>query len=180
MSYTVFCMGNPLLDLQVTGGEKLLEEYELKANDAILADEKHAGMFVRCTIDRISWWPDLTIAMTKSCGTTRLPMSLEELRKMLLAVLPCVSTIETDPTHVLIAGPIQYVLPPKSVVYTGCVGDDELAEQLKAANAREGLDDVYYVKKGEKTGACAVVITGHHRYVITTLIVLARTALSKL
>lgn len=51
------------------------------------------------------------------------------------------------------------------MVYTGCVGDDDLAEQLKAANTREGLDDVYYVKKGEKTGACAVVITGHHRYV---------------
>ena len=47
MSYTVFCMGNPLLDLQVTGGEKLLEKYELKANDAILAGEKQAGMFVR-------------------------------------------------------------------------------------------------------------------------------------
>ena len=46
MSYTIFCMGNPLLDLQVTGGEKLLEKYELKANDAILAGEKHAGMFV--------------------------------------------------------------------------------------------------------------------------------------
>lgn len=57
----------------------------------------------------------------------------------------------------------QYVLPPNSVVYTGCVGDDELAEQLKAANKREGLQDAYLVKKGEKTGACAVIITGHHR-----------------
>jgi len=51
------------------------------------------------------------------------------------------------------------------VVFTGCVGDDDLAGQLKAANARDGLDDVYYVKTGEKTGVCAVVITGHHRYV---------------
>lgn len=59
----------------------------------------------------------------------------------------------------------QYVLPPGSVVYTGAVGDDDLAEQLKAANKREGLDEVYQVKAGEKTGACAVVITGHHRYV---------------
>lgn len=59
---------------------------------------------------------------------------------------------------------VQYVLPPGSVVYSGCVGDDDLAEQLKAANAREGLDQVYYVKKGERTGACAVVITGHDRY----------------
>ena len=73
--------------------------------------------------------------------------------------------IESGPAFILIAGSIQYILPPKSVVYTGCVGDDDLAEQLKAANTREGLDDVYFVKKGEKTGACAVVITGHHRYV---------------
>jgi adenosine kinase len=57
------------------------------------------------------------------------------------------------------------VLPPNSVVYTGCVGDDELAEQLKAANKREGLHEVYQVKNGEKTGACAVIITGHHRFV---------------
>ena len=51
MTYTVFCMGNPLLDLQVTGGEKLLEKYELKANDAILAEDKHSAMFVCCTLD---------------------------------------------------------------------------------------------------------------------------------
>ena len=80
-------------------------------------------------------------------------------------VLQYVSATESDPACVLITRSIQYILPPKSVVYTGCVGDDDLAEQLKAANAREGLDDVYYVENGEKTGACAVVITGHHRYV---------------
>ena len=57
------------------------------------------------------------------------------------------------------------MLPAGSVVYTGAVGDDELAEQLKQANKREGLDQVYQVKQGEKTGACAVVITGHHRCV---------------
>lgn len=62
-----------------------------------------------------------------------------------------------------------YLLPPNSVVYTGCVGDDELANQLREANKREGLADVYMVKNGEKTGACAVVITGHHRSLCTTL-----------
>ena len=39
-------MGNPLLDMQVTNGEALLEKYKLKANDAILAGEEHAGMYV--------------------------------------------------------------------------------------------------------------------------------------
>ena len=57
----------------------------------------------------------------------------------------------------------QYVLPPDSVVYTGCVGDDQLAQQLREANKREGLAEVYLVNSDEQTGACAVVITGHHR-----------------
>ena len=42
-TYKLFCMGNPLLDMQVNGGD-LLEKYGLKADDAILAEEKHAGM----------------------------------------------------------------------------------------------------------------------------------------
>ncbi len=56
--------------------------------------------------------------------------------------------------------------PPDSVVYTGCVGDDDLAQELRVANDKEGLKDAYLVKKEEVTGACAVVITGHNRYVL--------------
>jgi adenosine kinase len=43
-TYKLFCMGNPLLDVQVTNGEELLKKYDLKANDAILAEEKHMPM----------------------------------------------------------------------------------------------------------------------------------------
>jgi adenosine kinase len=43
-TYPLFCIGNPLLDLQVVNGEELLKKYDLKANDAILAEEKHASM----------------------------------------------------------------------------------------------------------------------------------------
>jgi adenosine kinase len=43
-SYSLFCLGNPLLDMQVRDGEALLKKYELKANDAILAGEKQAPM----------------------------------------------------------------------------------------------------------------------------------------
>lgn len=44
-SYKLFAIGNPLLDLQATNGEELLKKYDLKANDAILAEEKHAPMY---------------------------------------------------------------------------------------------------------------------------------------
>lgn len=50
-SYSLFCLGNPLLDVQVTNGEELLKKYDLKANDAILAEEKHAPMYVSIRMD---------------------------------------------------------------------------------------------------------------------------------
>ncbi|EMD32663.1 hypothetical protein CERSUDRAFT_126750 [Gelatoporia subvermispora B] len=131
-TYPLFCMGNPLLDMQVYNGEELLTKYDLKANDAILAEEKHAPIY-------------------------------EELVQKYKVTYVAGGAAQNA------ARGAAYVLPPKSVVYAGCVGDDELAEQLKAANAREGLDQAYLVKKGEKTGACAVVITGHHRCLVTTL-----------
>ncbi|RDB28738.1 Adenosine kinase [Hypsizygus marmoreus] len=131
-SYSLFCMGNPLLDMQVTNGEALLEKYDLKANDAILAEAKHAHIYE----DVVSNYEVTYVAGGASQNAAR---------------------------------GAAYILPPKSVVYTGCVGDDDLAEQLKAANQREGLDEVYQIKKGEKTGACAVVITGHDRSLVTDL-----------
>ncbi|KDQ62877.1 hypothetical protein JAAARDRAFT_168161 [Jaapia argillacea MUCL 33604] len=132
MAPQLFCIGNPLLDMQVTNGEELLKKYDLKANDAILAEEKHSSIYE----ELIQKYKVTYVAGGASQNTAR---------------------------------GAAYVLPPGSVVYTGCVGDDELAEQLKAANKREGLQEVYLVKKGEKTGACAVVITGHNRSLVTNL-----------
>ncbi|KAF9004915.1 Ribokinase-like protein [Hymenopellis radicata] len=132
MSPALFCIGNPLLDMQVTNGEALLEKYGIKANDAILAEEKHAPIY-----DDVAKNYKVTYVAGGAAQNA--------------------------------ARGAAYILPPGSVVYTGCVGDDALAEQLKAANKREGLQELYQVKKGEQTGACAVVITGHHRSLVTTL-----------
>jgi len=125
-------MGNPLLDMQVRNGEKLVEKYGLKADDAILAEEKHAGIYDELVNEHKVVYVAGGAAQNTARGAA-------------------------------------YVLPPQSVVYTGAVGDDDLAEQLKEANKREGLDQAYQVKKGEKTGACAVIITGHLRSLVTTL-----------
>lgn len=44
MSYKVFGLGNPLLDLQ-TKDASLLKKYNLKANDAILAEPEHEAIY---------------------------------------------------------------------------------------------------------------------------------------
>ncbi|KAF8079131.1 adenosine kinase [Lyophyllum atratum] len=132
MPYSLFCIGNPLLDIQVTNGEGLLEKYSLNANDAILAEPKHAPLYDEIVREHKVTYVAGGASQNAARGAA-------------------------------------YCLPAGSVVFTGCVGDDDLAEQLKAANKREGLDEVYQVKSGEKTGACAVIITGHHRSLVTDL-----------
>ncbi|TGO51769.1 hypothetical protein BOTNAR_0344g00020 [Botryotinia narcissicola] len=43
--YALLCLENPLLDIQAQGNQALLDKYGLKPNDAILAEEKHAGIY---------------------------------------------------------------------------------------------------------------------------------------
>ncbi|KAL5614774.1 hypothetical protein BROUX41_004863 [Berkeleyomyces rouxiae] len=43
--FPLLVLGNPLLDIQAVGNEELLAKYDLKANDAILAEEKHMGLY---------------------------------------------------------------------------------------------------------------------------------------
>ncbi|TIB74861.1 hypothetical protein E3Q23_02555 [Wallemia mellicola] len=53
MPAKLFAIGNPLLDISVTeGAQQLLEQYKLKANDAILAGEEHQPIYeqVRTTL----------------------------------------------------------------------------------------------------------------------------------
>ncbi|CAH1795843.1 unnamed protein product [Owenia fusiformis] len=42
-------LGNPLLDMTITTDEAFLEKYDLKANDAIIAEKKHEAMFEEIT-----------------------------------------------------------------------------------------------------------------------------------
>jgi adenosine kinase len=41
----LFGVGNPLLDVQAECGEEMLTKYDLKAGNAILAEEKHKPLF---------------------------------------------------------------------------------------------------------------------------------------
>ncbi|KAJ5223605.1 hypothetical protein N7468_008147 [Penicillium chermesinum] len=43
--YPLLLLENPLLDIQARGDAALLEKYGLKDNDAILAEEKHMGLY---------------------------------------------------------------------------------------------------------------------------------------
>ncbi|KIX10077.1 uncharacterized protein Z518_01158 [Rhinocladiella mackenziei CBS 650.93] len=63
----------------------------------------------------------------------------------------------------------QYMLPPDSVWYIGCVGDDEYAKILREKCAEQGLHVEYRVDPSTPTGKCGVIITDHHRTMCTHL-----------
>jgi adenosine kinase len=61
----------------------------------------------------------------------------------------------------------QYLLPPKSTVYLGCVGNDENAKILKHSATADGLETLYQVSETVPTGKCAVLITDNNRSMVS-------------
>lgn len=63
----------------------------------------------------------------------------------------------------------QYLLPPDSVVFFGCVGKDKYADILQDANKKAGLLAMYRYDEEHPTGRCGVIITGKNRSMCTDL-----------
>ncbi|KAL8634037.1 hypothetical protein Q9189_000283 [Teloschistes chrysophthalmus] len=120
-----------LLRESIARDQSLLKKYELKANDAILAEEKHMPLYE----DVLSRKHHL-IAGGAAQNTAR---------------------------------GAQYILPPKSVFYIGCVGRDEYADLLRSACDKAGLRVEYRVDESQPTGKCGVLINGSDRSLCTHL-----------
>ncbi|RPB05769.1 Ribokinase-like protein [Choiromyces venosus 120613-1] len=130
--YPLFCLGNPLLGIQVNGDQALLDKYGLKPNDAILAEEKHLPIYEEITTNYSPNYLAGGAAQNAARGA-------------------------------------QYMLPPKSVVYVGCAGQDAFGEALTSACVNEGVLTKYRIEKDQPTGRCGVIITGHDRSMVTDL-----------
>ncbi|MCJ1388346.1 adenosine kinase [Xylographa bjoerkii] len=130
--YALLCLENPLLDIQGQGDAAMLEKYGLKSNDAILAEDKHMGIYDDLLNNR-----DAKLIAGGAAQNT--------------------------------ARGAQYILPPSSVLYIGCVGADSTADTLRSACGSAGLHVEYLVDPVQPTGRCGVVITGHDRSLVTHL-----------
>ena len=144
----------------------MLEKYGLKANDAILAEEKHMGIYEDLLQNRDA----KLIAGGAAQNTARgaqvyQPTHLNPHNPPPLPSSP-LSPPRTNPPS---PRPSQYILPPSSVLYIGCVGSDKYADILRSANATAGLRVEYLIDAATPTGRCGVVITGHNRSMVTHL-----------
>ena len=64
---------------------------------------------------------------------------------------------------------MQYILPPSSTVYIGCIGRDSYGETLEKITADAGVRTEYRYDDETPTGRCGVIITGHNRSLCTDL-----------
>ncbi|KAJ3038092.1 hypothetical protein HDV00_000975 [Rhizophlyctis rosea] len=130
--FALFGIGNPLLDISAHVKHELLEKYNLKANDAILAEDKHKPLYD----ELIKSYNVEYVAGGAAQNTMR---------------------------------GAQWLLPPNSTVYTGCVGNDAYGAQLREAAQKDGLRTEYLVDEATPTGRCAVLITDTNRSLVTDL-----------
>jgi len=131
--YVFFGIENPLLDISAIVSPDLLKKYNLKPNDAILADESHKALFEELIRDyKVEY---------NAAGAAQNTMRAA-----------------------------QYMLPPKSTVFVGCVGNDKNAEILREVASSDGLHTEYLIDQELPTGRCAVLITGNNRSMVTDLL----------
>ena len=133
--------------------DALLQQYGLKANDAILSEEKHMSLYDELINNRNALLLPGGAAQNTARG---------------------VQVREMPSTRASIAATniwchFQYILPPDSVVFFGCVGKDEHAETLLRINKEAGLQVRYRYDEEQPTGRCGVIITGHNRSMATDL-----------
>eukprot|EP00833_Pecoramyces_ruminatium_P004532 jgi/Orpsp1_1/1178564/evm.model.c7180000065862.1 len=124
-------MGNPLLDMIANTPKDMLTKYSLKANDSIMAEEKHMPIY-------------------------------EDLMKNFN-----VTYVAGGATQNSIRG-AQWLLPPNSTTFIGCVGNDEYAKALEKAASDDGVY-VPYMHVEEPTGTCACLITDNNRSLVANL-----------
>ena len=136
----------------------MLEKYGLKPNDAILAEEKHMGLYE----DLIQNHDAKLIAGGAAQNTAR----GAQVRPPSPSAFPQIPTRHTAKVN----NPTQYILPPSSVLYIGCVGSDHYASLLTKACEAAGLRTEYLRSpKDSPTGRCGVIITGQDRSMCTHL-----------
>lgn len=132
MDNVLFGMGNPLLDISAAVDHTFLEKYGLKSNDAIMAEEKHMGIYS----DLVSHYKVDYVAGGAAQNTIR---------------------------------GAQWLLPPGSTCYTGCVGKDKFGKTLRETSQNAGIKVAYMETDASQTGTCAVCITKQDRSMVANL-----------
>lgn len=150
---------------------------QLKLANQILAEEKHVPMYKVRHLSSLPPPPSAALAGEERRATPAqrppppLPPPKTTPTKQELAAMPNVEYIAGGATQNSIRV-AQWLLPPKSASYMGCVGKDSFADKMAATcRDQDGVEARYMVdaNEGVATGTCAVCVVGGERSLVANL-----------
>ena len=139
----LLAFGNPLLDITATCDEDFLQKYNLKANNAILAEESHLPMY-----------PEMkAMPHVEYCagGSTQNSMRVFQVS---------IWTREIDTIIMLSLYSFwpykffcQWIIGKEKVAsFMGCIGKDEDGDTIKEKSLEAGLNSVFQYSDDKPTG----------------------------
>ncbi|XP_029465422.1 adenosine kinase isoform X5 [Rhinatrema bivittatum] len=158
---TLFGMGNPLLDICAVVDKDFLDKYGLKANNQILAEDKHKELGIHQLNLYYSKDKESGCIWTFSFNQYR----FEELVKKFKVEYHAGGSTQNS---VKVA---QWMIqqPHKVATFFGCIGTDNFGEILKKKAEEAHVDAHYYEQSEQPTGTCAACITGDNRSLVANL-----------
>ncbi|KVI09711.1 Adenosine kinase [Cynara cardunculus var. scolymus] len=136
-------MGNPLLDISAVVDEDFLKKYDVKPNNAILAEDKHLPMYDELAAkDNVEYIAG---------GATQNSIRVAQVINFFFPGLQWMLQI------------------PGATSYMGCIGKDKYGEEMTKNSKSAGVNVHYYEDETKPTGTCAVCVVGGERSLIANL-----------
>ncbi|KAH9735124.1 Adenosine kinase [Citrus sinensis] len=165
-------MGNPLLDISSVVDDDFLNKYDIKLNNAILAEEKHLPLFMslRMVLQRVKLLKWIRQNIPRLDRSQKLVNAYSSLFYRLYDEMASKYNVEyiaggATQNSIRVA---QWMLQiPGATSYIGCIGKDKFGEEMKKNSKLAGVH--YYEDESASTGTCAVCVVGGERSLVANL-----------
>ncbi|KAH9735122.1 hypothetical protein WN944_003671 [Citrus x changshan-huyou] len=167
-------MGNPLLDISSVVDDDFLNKYDIKLNNAILAEEKHLPLFMslRMVLQRVKLLKWIRQNIPRLDRSQKLVNAYSSLFYRLYDEMASKYNVEyiaggATQNSIRVA---QWMLQiPGATSYIGCIGKDKFGEEMKKNSKLAGVNVHYYEDESASTGTCAVCVVGGERSLVANL-----------
>ncbi|CAN7037010.1 unnamed protein product [Brassica oleracea var. botrytis] len=149
-------MGNPLLDISAVVDEDFLTKYDVKLNNAILAEEKHLPMYDE---------------MSSKFNVEYIAGGISSFLFFFLSIpLKILIVYSLTKRVFFLLADLQWMLQiPGATSYMGSIGKDKYGEAMKKDATAAGVNVHYYEDESAPTGTCGVCVVGGERSLIANL-----------
>ncbi|KAL9278285.1 putative adenosine kinase [Arabidopsis thaliana] len=171
-------MGNPLLDISAVVDDEFLTKYDIKLNNAILAEDKHLPILIQCFTSLDFFQQNISSSLCNIDYIVDGLMNRNSLSNFFVSFFKRYDEMSSKFNVEYIAGGAtqnsikvaQWMLQiPGATSYMGSIGKDKYGEAMKKDATAAGVNVHYYEDESAPTGTCGVCVVGGERSLIANL-----------